>query len=633
MKNMYTILDGINSPADLKSLSIEELNTLSAELRDLMIGTVSRNGGHLASSLGAVELAVALHRVFDSPRDKIIWDVGHQCYPHKILTGRRDAFHTLRLHNGISGFPDPFESPHDAFSAGHAGNSISAALGMALARDLSGETYHVAAVIGDGSLGSGLALEAVNHAGHMGKRMTVVLNDNGMSISKSVGSLCRLLDRVRKGRAFTAINEQCAKRMPGFSLDNLVWGLGGRIKNRLNRLMTFNLVWERLGFSYYGPVDGHDIRELIVALERARAHRSRPVILHVITRKGKGYGPAELDAVRFHGVSPKKKSPAPSYNKVFSRSIVRMMRDNHKIVAITAAMLDGTGLDEAARQFPDRVIDVGICEQHAVTLAAALSARGYIPVVAIYSTFLQRSYDQIVNDVCLQRLPVVFAVDRAGIVGDDGKTHQGAFDVSYMRSVPHMVVAAPKDENELQHMLYTAINAGVPMSIRYPRGSGHGVSIDPDFKELPIGKGEILRQGGDVALIAFGSTAHHALAAAGELASTGIDCAVVNARFAKPLDGELIAGVARKTGRIVTIEDNTACGGFGSAVAELAARMNLYPLKIECIGLPDRFIEHGPQDYLRSMCDLDAAGIIRRIRQSFPELILNVYNRKLENIG
>ncbi len=630
---MYKILNGINSPDDLRRLSIEELYTLSSELRDLMIGTVSHNGGHLASSLGAVELTICLHRVFDSPRDKIIWDVGHQCYPHKILTGRRNAFHTLRLHNGISGFPDPSESPHDAFSAGHAGNSISAALGMALARDLSGETYHVAAVIGDGSLGSGLALEAVNHAGHMGKGMTVVLNDNGMSISKSVGSLCRLLDKVRKGRAFTALNEQCAKRMPGFSLDNLVWGLGGRIKNRLNKLMMFNLLWERLGFSYYGPVDGHDIRELISALERARAHQSRPVILHVITKKGKGYGPAELDAVKFHGVSPKKKSQALSCSQVFSRSVVRLMRDNPKIVAITAAMLDGTGLDEAARLFPDRVIDVGICEQHAVTLAAALATRGFIPVVAIYSTFLQRSYDQIVNDVCLQRLPVVFAVDRAGIVGDDGKTHQGAFDVSFMRSVPHMVVSAPKDENELQHMLYTAVNAGVPMSIRYPRGSGHGVAIDPDFKELPIGKGELLRQGSDVALIAFGSTAHHALAAADGLAAIGVGCAVVNARYAKPIDGELIAAVAQKTGRIVTIEDNTVCGGFGSAVAELAARMGLYPLKIECIGLPDRFIEHGPQDYLRSMCDLDAAGITRRIRQSFPELILNVYDRKMESIG
>ncbi|OHD69841.1 MAG: 1-deoxy-D-xylulose-5-phosphate synthase [Spirochaetes bacterium RBG_16_49_21] len=627
------MLNRINSPADLKNLRLDELLAVSSELRDLMIHTVSSNGGHLASSLGAVELTIALHRVFDSPRDKIVWDVGHQSYAHKILTGRRGDFHTLRLYNGISGFPDPFESPHDAFSAGHAGNSISAALGMAMARDLARKSYRVVAVIGDGSLGSGMALEAVNHAGHVGTGMTVVLNDNGMSISKSVGSICRILNKIRSGRAFAAINEECSRRMPGFSLDNLMWGIGSRIKNRLNKLMTLNLVWDELGFAYYGPVDGHNIRELVSVLEKARDNQSRPAIVHVITKKGKGYEPAELDAVRFHGVSPKKKNAALSYSQIFSKTVVRLMQENPKIVAITAAMLDGTGLNEAALKFPGRVIDVGICEQHAVTLAAGLATQGFIPIVAIYSTFLQRSYDQIVSDVCLQQLPVVFAIDRAGIVGDDGKTHQGSLDVSYMRSIPHMVVSAPKDENEFQHLLYTAVNAGVPVSVRYPRGCGPGVALEPDFAELPVGKGEVLRSGGDISLLAFGSTVHQALAAADKLAGIGVDCTVVNARYAKPLDEELIIAAAQKTERIVTIEDNTAAGGFGSAVAELAARKSLYPIKIECIGIPDRFIEHGPQDYLRSMLDLDAGGIIRRIKQSFPELILNVYDRKMENIS
>jgi 1-deoxy-D-xylulose-5-phosphate synthase len=631
---MYNILNGINSPADVKKLSFEELRELSHELRELLIKTVSINGGHLASSLGAVELSIALHKVFDSPCDKIIWDVGHQSYAHKVLTGRRETFHTLRTYKGISGFPDPAESPHDAFAGGHAGTSISAALGMAIARDLNRDTYNVVAVIGDGSLGSGMALEAVNHAGHVGSRLTVVLNDNGMSISRSVGSLCRLLNRVRATQPFVSINETCAKNLHGFSLDKLLWRFSRKIKNRLNNQVMLNAIWDELGFNYLGPVDGHDVRELIKTFQGLSAFKSRPTIIHVITKKGKGYEPAEHDAVRYHGISSskKRKSAAPTYSQIFSRTVLRLMEENRKVVAITAAMLDGTGLDEVAKRFPGRVFDVGICEQHAVTMAAGLAMKGFVPIVAVYSTFLQRSYDQIVNDVCMQRLPVVFAIDRAGIVGDDGKTHQGAFDISFMRNIPNMTVSAPGDEEDLRHLLYTAVNAGSPMCIRYPRGCGHGIPLRSDLMKIPIGKGELLRFGNDLAILAFGSPVRESLSAAQMLAATGIDCTVVNARYAKPLDEDLIIMLAEKTEKIVTVEENVIAGGFGSAVIELLRREHAHPLKIKCLGLPDRFIEHGTQDYLRTVLCLDAAGIAREIKQSFPELILNVYDRKMENI-
>ncbi len=631
---MHPFLSKINSPADLKGLKPDELYALGSELREVMIKTVSSNGGHLASSLGVVELSIALHTVFDSPQDKIIWDVGHQSYAHKLLTGRRDEFCTLRQFEGISGFPDPCESPHDAFPGGHAGNSISAALGMALARDLGKKDFNVVAVIGDGSLTSGMALEAVNHAGHMGTPFTVVLNDNGMSISHSVGSICRLLNRVRCAQTFVSINEKLAKKLPGLYLDGLFWNLGHRIKNRLIKMMMLNALWDELGFNYFGPVDGHNIKELIATLQRVRGFKSRPTILHVITTKGKGYEPAEHDAVKYHGVSPiKKEKPiAPTYSQVFSQTIIRLMEENPRVVAITAAMLDGTGLGQAAQKFPDRVFDVGICEQHAVTLGAGLAAQGYIPIIAIYSTFLQRAYDQIVNDVCIMQLPVIFAVDRAGIVGDDGKTHQGAFDVSYLRSAPHLIVSAPKDEDELQHLLFTAVNAGAPMAIRYPRGSGPGIPLEPEFRALPIGKGEILRSGNDIAIVALGATVHQSLAAADRLAALGVRCSVANARYAKPLDEGLISGLSRKTGRIITVEENVLSGGFGSAVAEFLRHDKAHATKLECIAFPDMFIRHGTQEHLRSIYDLDASGIVRRIKQSFPELFINVYGRKMENI-
>jgi 1-deoxy-D-xylulose-5-phosphate synthase len=627
--NMASLLNRINSPADLKALSQGELETLAVEIRELLIQTVSLNGGHLASSLGAVELTIALHRVFNSPEDKMVWDVGHQTYSHKLLTGRREQFDTLRQYNGLSGFPVRTESPHDAFGAGHAGTSISAALGMALGRDMNKMDNHVIAVIGDGSLGTGMALEAINHAGHLGNKLIVVLNDNGMAISPSVGAISRLLNRVRFDPRYETAKRGARKTVSSLPLGELAWSLSKRIKSQVEGVLLPNSFWEQLGFSYLGPVDGHNIRELEAALNRARDFETAPTLIHVITRKGKGYAIAEADATRFHGVSPSitKTNGAPSYSHVFSQTVARLMRQNEKVVAITAAMLDGTGLASVAAEFPGRVFDVGICEQHAVTLAAGLATQGLVPIVAIYSTFLQRSYDQIIHDVCMQDLPVVFAIDRAGIVGDDGKTHQGAFDISFLRSIPGMVVASPRDEDEFQHLLYTAVNAGRPMAVRYPRGNGQGTALRPDFQPLPVGKGEVLRQGKDLAIIAIGPAVNEALIAAERLAAEEVDCAVANARFAKPLDSELIEGLATRTKRLLTVEENALAGGFGSAVLELLGNAKLNSIGIECLGLPDWFIAHGTQDLFRSMFCLDAEGIIKRVRVAFPELITQAPTR------
>jgi 1-deoxy-D-xylulose-5-phosphate synthase len=617
---MASVLDRIVSPFDLKALSYRELQELSADIRTLMVQKVSENGGHLASSLGVVELTVALHRVFNSPEDKIVWDVGHQSYPHKLLTGRRELFATLRQYQGISGFPVRDESPHDAFGTGHAGTSVSAALGMALARDLDKSTYHVVAVIGDGSLGSGMALEAVNHIGHLGTKLIVVLNDNGMSISPSVGAVSRLLNQVRFDPRYELAKSQAKKTVTHLPFGQFAWRLSKRIKSRFESVLLPNAFWEQLGFIYLGPVDGHNIPELEAALSRARDFESRPTIVHVLTTKGKGHAPAEANASKFHGIAPNgsKTKNVPSYSQLFGQIISRLMRQNDRVVAITAAMLDGTGLAPVAGEFPDRVFDVGICEQHAVTLAAGLATRGFIPVVAIYSTFLQRAYDQIIHDVCLQNLPVIFAIDRAGIVGDDGKTHQGAFDISYLRSVPNIVVGAPKDEDEFQQMLFTAVGAGQPMAVRYPRGNGEGVSLR-SYSCLPIGKGEIIREGEDLAILAIGSAVYPALAAAERLAVEGIQCTVSNARYAKPLDSELILRLAAKK-RLLTVEENSLAGGFGSAVLELLSDARLDNVKVERLGLPDRFIEHGTQEIFRSLFNLDAEGISRYITASFPGL-------------
>jgi 1-deoxy-D-xylulose-5-phosphate synthase len=619
---MQNVLDKIGSPEDLKQLTQPQITRLAGEIRKVLIDTVSQNGGHLASSLGVVELTIALHRVFHSPEDKIIWDVGHQSYAHKLLTGRKEGFSSIRTLGGLSGFPVRSESEHDPFGAGHAGTSVSAALGMALARDLRGGHEHIVAVIGDGSLGAGMALEAINHAGHLGTRVIVVLNDNGMAISPSVGAVSRLLNQVRFDRRYETAKRVARDRITSLPGGQLAWGISKRVKSQVVGVVLPNF-WEQLGFTYLGPVDGHNERSVERALTRASAERS-PTIVHVVTQKGKGHAEAEADATRFHGVAShvENQDGLASYSQVFGNVLSELMKEDGRVTAISAAMLDGTGLASVAREFPGRVFDVGICEQHAVTLAAGLATGGMVPVVAIYSTFLQRAYDQIVHDVCLQNLPVVFAVDRAGIVGDDGKTHQGAFDISYLRGIPNMIVAAPKDEAEFRDMIYTAVNSGGPMAVRYPRGTVQGVPVESRLRSIPVGKGEVLRRGGDIAIVAIGATVYPALIAANRLASQGVQSTVISARFAKPLDNDLVRGVAQSIGRILTVEENSLIGGFGDAVLESLASVKS-EARVECLGLPDVFVEHGAQEKLRMRYELDPDGIIGRIRAAFPELFVN----------
>lgn len=612
------ILDGINEPADLKRLSRHQLKTLAAEIREELVTLVEATGGHLASNLGAVELTIALHRVFDSPTDKIIWDVGHQSYVHKMLTGRKERLPTLRQYGGLSGFTDREESPHDAFGAGHASTSISAALGMATARDLAGENHHVVAVIGDGALTGGMALEGLNQAGQLGTRLIVVLNDNGMAISPSVGALAKTLNRLRLDARL---------RWPERGMEEVITKLplgrqmGRRVKRGFKGFLLPRIMWEELGLAYLGPVDGHNIADLEVALRQARGYKKGPVFLHTITTKGKGYVPAERDAISFHGISANNSQDTkPTYSEILGQTVLRIAQQDPRIVVITAAMLEGTGLAGVAKELPGRVFDVGICEQHAVTFAAGLATQGFIPIVAIYSTFLQRALDQIIHDVCLQQLHVVFVIDRSGIVGDDGKTHQGNFDLSYLGCVPNLIISAPKDENEMQHLVYTGVRANHAIAIRYPRGSGPGTALDEALHELPIGKGEILRDGKDVAILALGNLVYPALEAAKELEKAGVESRVVNARFVKPLDTELILDTTTKIKRILTVEENTLDGGFGSAVLQLLQSSKVQDVRVKCLGLPDLFIEHGTQSQLRSMYDLDAPGIARQVLTSFPEL-------------
>jgi 1-deoxy-D-xylulose-5-phosphate synthase len=615
---MSRILDQINSPADLKGLTLPQLKQLATEIRQELIAVVSANGGHLASNLGVVELTLALHRVFDSPRDKIIWDVGHQSYVHKLLTGRRERFFTLRQYRGLSGFPDPEESPHDVFGTGHASTSISAALGMAVARDLAGEDYQVIAVIGDGALTGGMALEGLNQAGQLGTRLIVILNDNGMSISPSVGALSRLLHRVRLDRRYHWAKREVEEVLARIPLGGRAWRMSQRVKDSFKTLLLPTMIWEELGFTYIGPVNGHNIGELEEALSRAKSYYRKPTFLHVLTRKGKGYPPAERDAVTFHGLTPEGgKKAALSYSQVLGQTVLRLMQKDSRVVAITAGMAEGTGLSAVMQEFPYRVFDVGICEQHAVTFAAGMATQGFVPIVAIYSTFLQRALDQVVHDVCLQNLPVVFAVDRSGIVGEDGKTHQGTFDLSLLGCVPHLVLCSPRDENELQHLLYTAVRSGCPVAVRYPRGGGSTETLDPEFKEIPLGKGEVLWEGDMVAIVAIGSAVAPSLEAARWLEEKGVSCRVVNARFAKPLDEQLLRDTAARIKRLVTVEENTVAGGFGSAVLRLLQGSDV---QVRCLGLPEEFIEHGSQGLLRTQYLLDAPGIAQQILSAFPEL-------------
>lgn len=612
---MPKLLDIIDSPADLKGLSLAALEALAAELREEIINTVTTTGGHLASNLGVVELTIAIHRVFDSPKDKIIWDVGHQSYSHKLLTGRKRKFSTLRQYRGLSGYTTREESQHDPFGAGHASTSISAALGIAVARDLAGEKYHVVAVIGDGAITAGMAYEALNQAGHLGSRLIVILNDNGMSISPTVGALAKLMSRVRLDRRLRTAERGSRKIITALPFGKKFWQWSRSLIDNIKSFFMPTPLWEALGFTYIGPVDGHNIQHLLNVLKRVKEESNKPTLVHVITTKGKGHSAAENNAVYFHGVPAKDKSEsnAPTYSEVFAQTMVRLAREEPKLVVVTPAMPEGNCLADFIAEFPNRVFDVGICEQHAVTFAAGLATQGYLPVVAIYSTFLQRAFDQIIHDVCLQNLPVVFAIDRGGIVGDDGKTHQGTFDISYLTLIPQMVVAAPKDENELQHLLYTAIKARRPMAVRYPRSHGQGVTLDNMFHEIPIGKGEILGHGDNVAILALGASVYPSMEAAKILASKGIETTVVNARFAKPLDKGLILDIAGRIKNIVTVEENVLIGGFGSNVASLLQESGRKDITINNIGIPDEFVEHGTQSILRAKYGLDAEGIARHV--------------------
>lgn len=612
---MARLLDRIESPSDLSSLTAEELKQLAREIREELVAVVSSNGGHLASNLGVVELTLGLHRVFKSPRDKIVWDVGHQTYTHKLLTGRKDRFSTLRQSGGLSGFTTREESEHDPFGAGHASTSISAALGMAVARDLSGDDYHVVAVIGDGAITGGMAFEALNHVGHLGSRLIVVLNDNGMSISPTVGALARMFARVRFDERYRKANARWRDLMNHLPFNRQLSWATRQFKSGMKNMVMGTLLWEELGFTYLGPVDGHDFSQVEHALVRARDFRSKPVLVHVMTTKGKGYSPAEGDAVYFHGISAKSsgKKNEPTYSEVFGQTMLRLIRQDPRVVVITPAMPDSNCLNPIQAEFPKRIFDVGICEQHAVTFAAGLAAQGYRPVVAIYSTFLQRAFDQIIHDVAIQNLPVTFALDRAGIVGDDGKTHQGNLDLSYLSLVPNLIVSAPKDENELQNLIFTAVNYGRPMAVRYPRGTGLGVKLDDEFQAIEIGRGEILRNGEDVAIFAIGATVSPALGAAQLLEANNIHAAVINTRFAKPLDTKLILEMAAGIKNIVTIEENTLRGGFGSSIAALLKQSGA-DNRIKRLGLPDAYIEHGSQAILRARYSIDAQGIAKEIR-------------------
>jgi 1-deoxy-D-xylulose-5-phosphate synthase len=617
---MERLLDKINSPGDLKELSQDELGELASEIREFILETVSVTGGHLASSLGAVEITVALHYVFNAPRDKIIWDVGHQSYAHKILTGRKASFKTLRQLDGISGFPKPSESPFDSFGTGHSSTSISAGLGIAAARDLKGERYKVISVIGDGSMTAGLAFEGLNQAGHLKKDFIVLLNDNEMSISKNVGALSSFLSRKITGPFATRVKkeiENFIKSIPKIG-DGLV-SFVKKAEDSLITLLTPGMLFEGLGFHYVGPIDGHDTNSLVRTLEDIK-HLDRPVLVHVLTKKGKGYGPAEKEPSRFHGVGAfdkatgKPSGPSrPTYTNVFSSTLVELAGMDKRIVAITAAMPDGTGLIKFAEKYPDRFFDVGIAEQHAITFAAGLVKEGFVPVTAIYSTFLQRAYDEVLHDVCLQKLPIVIAMDRAGIVGADGPTHHGLFDLSYLRHMPGMVVAAPRDEAELRHLLFSAVNYKRPTAIRYPRGECTGKDTTVPFEHIPPGKAEVLTEGGELAILALGTMVDPALEAARRLEEVNIGASVVNARFVKPLDEGLILELARTTGRLLTVEENSLQGGFGSAVLELLEEHKV-SCEVKRLGVPDTFVEHGTQAELRSGLGLDADGIEKAAR-------------------
>ena len=625
-----SILDRVPTPAELRRLSRSELEPLADELREEIVHIVSKTGGHFSSNLGSVELTIALHYLFDTPRDLLVWDVGHQTYPHKILTGRRDRMMSLRQYGGLSGFCLKQESEYDVLAAGHASTSISAALGLAIARDLRGESHHVVAIIGDGSMTAGMAFEAMNQAGHIGHRLIVVLNDNSMSISPSVGALTKYLEALMAGRHYAKLKDDVKKvlhKIPGIGDPMLEVAKG--LEEGIRQVFTPGTLFEELGFRYFGPVNGHSIPALLEVLEDAKKVEG-PVLVHAITQKGKGYKYAEDEPVEYHGPSPfdpvagiqkSKSTSAPSYTSVFGKAVVKLAEHDPRIVAITASMPDGTGLVPFSVKFPDRFLNTGIAEQHSVTLAGGLAMGGARPVVAIYSTFLQRGFDQIFHDVCLMDLPVTFALDRGGIAGNDGWTHHGLFDFAYFRIFPNTIVMAPKDENELQHMLATAVEQKHPTAVRYPRGNGVGVPLDAEFRQLAIGKAEPLRRGKDGVVWAIGAMVHPALEAVERLAKEGIELGLVNARFVKPLDRELLAMQLGQLGlpgaRIATVEEHVIAGGFGAAVLETISEMELDGVETLVVGVPDKFIPHGSQEVLRKVLGLDADGLYFRFRRFF----------------
>jgi 1-deoxy-D-xylulose-5-phosphate synthase len=620
------LLSQINDPADLRKLPAAKLQPLADEIREYMIETLSKIGGHTGASLGPVELILALHYGFNTPADKLVFDIGHQAYSHKIITGRRDQFPTIRQYDGISGFLRREESVYDVFNAAHAGTSISSALGIAAARDLSGEDFNVVAFIGDAGLTAGMALEGINQVGHLKKRMIILLNDNEMSISPNVGALAGYLNRIRAARPYNEFKhevEEILKSIP--AVGEMMLSGAKAVKDALARAFIPGALWEELGLKYLGPINGHDINSILQTLEEAKKEEG-PVLIHALTVKGKGYEPAERDKAAWHGTSGfeidsgkfiKEPATAPSYTAVFAQATIDLMEEDERVVAITAAMPDGTGLNKVMQAFPDRTFDVAIAEQHAVTFAAGMATEGLKPIAAIYSTFLQRAFDQIFHDVVLMGLDVTFALDRAGVAGADGPTHHGLMDFAYLRPMPGFVIMAPKDENELRHMLKTAVYYDGPASVRYPRGSAVGVAIDEKIGLLEIGRAEILREGSDVAILGIGSQVAYCSKAAEKLSADGINATVVNARFVKPLDEELILTLARSTGSIVTVEDHYLMGGFGSAVMELLESHNLHEVRVLRLGFPDKLIEHGPQGLLLAKYGLDTDGIYSRVREFF----------------
>jgi 1-deoxy-D-xylulose-5-phosphate synthase len=609
---MYTLLDTIHSPEDLRKLEREQLPQLAAELREFLVESVSKTGGHLSSNLGTVELTIALHTIFNTPQDKLVWDVGHQTYVHKILTGRRAAMSTLRMKGGIAGFPKREESPYDTFGTGHSSTSISAALGMAAAAKLRGSDERAVAIIGDGAMTGGMAFEAMNNAGAMDANMLVILNDNDMSISRPVGALNNYLAKLMSGRFYAAVRSRSEKMLKGMPP---VLEFAKRTEEHLKGMVIPGTMFEEFGFNYIGPIDGHDINVLLDTLSNIRKLEG-PQFLHIVTQKGKGYDKAEEDCLLYHGVSKfdrtsgiiPKPAPQQSYTQVFGDWLCDMAAADEKLVGITPAMCEGSGMPEFAEKYPQRYFDVGIAEQHALTFAAGMACEGFKPVVAIYSTFLQRAYDQLIHDIAIQNLPVMFAIDRGGLVGADGATHAGSFDLSFLRCIPNMTVMTPSDENECRRMLSTAYQMNSPTAVRYPRGTGPGVATEKDLKTIPVGKGEVRRAGKDIAILAFGSMLEPALEAAKQLGAT-----VANMRFVKPLDEELVLQLAREHTLLVTVEENTIQGGAGSAVAECLARHGV-TVSLLNLGLPDHFIEQGEHKQLLADCGLSGAGLVQSIQ-------------------